>query len=299
MSNNKIIVIVGATATKKSYLANKLATDLKLEVINADAFQVYKEINIGINKPSLKDLKNIKYHFINHKSIFDEYNIKIFQKEFFNLLKKNCNKNYILCGGSNLYIDSVINNYNLIEFQKEITFKDNDNNSLWKKLFELDPNEANKINLNNTKRLKQALKIVLSSKLPKSIKDKNNFQCPFKFIIICADMDRKILYEKINKRTIDMINNNWKNEVCNLLNQYGNSILKTNAFKAIGYQQIYESITQNKEIDINLIQKKTRNYAKRQLTWIRNKFHINHYYYFLKNNYQEIFWYCEQFLNEK
>lgn len=293
---NKMIIIVGPTASGKSDLAIRLAKDLNLEIINADAFQVYKELTIGTNKPSEKELKEIKHHFINSKSIYDEWNIKIFQNEFNQLNTKN--QNFIICGGSNLYIDSIINNYNLKKINNEINLDNYTNEELWKKLSNLDYEESKKINVNNTKRLKHALKIILSHNEKKSEKDLNNNKCLFEYILINVDSNREMLYEKINNRVIEMINMNWKNEVENILKK-NIDFENNNALKAIGYKEIFDSIKNKNEVNISLIQKKTRNYAKRQITWIKNKFKINYTYNKEKTNYEEILKNCKDFLNGK
>lgn len=273
-----------------------LAKELNLEIINADAFQIYREINAGINKPTLQDLKEVKHHFINNKSINDEWNIKEFQKEINLLIENNPNKNYIICGGSNLYIDSIIKNYDLKEIDRNMEFGNMSTVELWNKLNELDKEEAKKININNEKRIKQALRIILSLNQLKSEKDKKNKGCIFKYIIISVYMERNKLYEKINNRTIDMINMNWKGEVENLIQD--SNYKNNNALKAIGYNDVYEAIISNTNINIEKIQQKTRNYAKRQITWIRNKFNVDIIYDKEKNNLNEVIKKCKDFLNE-
>lgn len=296
---NKLIIIVGPTASKKSHLAFNLAKELNLEIINCDAFQIYKEISVGINKPTEQELQTIKHHFINNKSIFDEYNIKVFQNEFYELIKNNPNKNFILCGGSNLYIDSIIKNYNLMSIDKSIDLEKYSNEELWNMLNELDEREAKKININNTKRLKQAIRIIKSTNVLKSVKDQNNNPCLFDYKIISTNLDRDYIYENINKRVFEMVNLGWKQEVENLLKKYKNDFIKTNALKAIGYSCVYDSIINNSEIDINKIQQNTRRYAKRQITWIKNKFNVDKYYDVNTNNFLEILNYCKEYLNEK
>ncbi|WP_412032152.1 tRNA (adenosine(37)-N6)-dimethylallyltransferase MiaA [Malacoplasma muris] len=293
---NKMIIIVGPTASGKSDLAMILAKELNLEIINADAFQIYREINAGINKPTSQDLKEVKHHFINNKSINDEWNIKEFQKEINLLIENNPNKNYIICGGSNLYIDSIIKNYDLKEIDRNMEFGNMSTVQLWNKLNELDPEEAKKININNEKRIKQALRIILSLKQLKSEKDKKNKGCIFKYIIISVHVERNKLYEKINNRTIDMINMNWKGEVEDLIQD--SNYKNNNALKAIGYNDVYEAIISNTNINVEKIQQKTRNYAKRQITWIRNKFNVDIIYDKEKNNLNEVIKKCKDFLNE-
>lgn len=295
---NKMIIIVGPTASGKSDLAIKIAKHFNLEIINADAFQIYKELNAGVNKPTLEELNLIKHHFINNKSINEEWNIKIFQDEINNLINLDKNKNYVICGGSNLYIDAIIKNYNLGEIDNSISFDNLSNEQLWNKLNELDSDEANKISVNNPKRIKQALRIIYSSNMKKSEKDLLNNKCNFKYILISTKLDRQKIYEKINNRVYQMLDMNWKQEVIDLL-KINSDIDNNNALKAIGYKEVYESIVNNTDIDIAKIQQKTRNYAKRQLTWIKNKFNVDYQYDVENNNIDFILEKCKEFLNDK
>ena len=109
----KLIVVVGPTASGKSDLTFQLAKDLKSEIIVCDAYQVYLEIDKGINKPEQVNLDLIKHHFVNHLSINEVWHIKRFKEEIETLIKNNPNKDFILEGGSNLYIDCLLNNYQL------------------------------------------------------------------------------------------------------------------------------------------------------------------------------------------
>ncbi|MEG2974156.1 MAG: tRNA (adenosine(37)-N6)-dimethylallyltransferase MiaA [Malacoplasma sp.] len=269
-----IIFIIGPTGCGKSHLAINLAKDLNCEIINADAFQVYKEVNIGNNKISKKEMNGIKHHLLDIISISDHWNIKAFQEVFFNLAL-NSNKNFIVVGGSNLYIDCVIKNYNL---QNEInaSLPDISTEEKWNMLYKLDKETAEKVDKNNIRRIDHKLKIAISNQgKTSSVLNNEKVINPF---IIKIDINRKDLYCKINTRVESMINDGWIDEVKNILKICSPD---SQIFQAIGYNEIKDSILNNSELDINLIKKKTRNYAKRQETWCRNKFEINYIY---KNN---------------
>ncbi|MEG0879137.1 MAG: tRNA (adenosine(37)-N6)-dimethylallyltransferase MiaA [Malacoplasma sp.] len=269
-----IIFIIGPTGCGKSHLAINLAKDLNCEIINADAFQVYKEVNIGNNKISKKEMNGIKHHLLDIISISDHWNIKAFQEVFFNLAL-NSNKNFIVVGGSNLYIDCVIKNYNL---QNEInaSLPDISTEEKWNMLYKLDKETAEKVDKNNIRRIDHKLKIAISNQgKTSSVLNNERVINPF---IIKIDINRKDLYCKINTRVESMINDGWIDEVKNILKIWSPD---SQIFQAIGYNEIKDSILNNSELDINLIKKKTRNYAKRQETWCRNKFEINYIY---KNN---------------
>ena len=292
----KLIIIVGPTASGKSSLALKIAKDFNLSIINADAFQVYKELNAGINKPTIQELKEVKHFFINSKSIYDEWHLKKFKDEVYELIDNSKENVFVVCGGSNLYIDSIIKNYHLVDVDETLQYINFTNDQLYERLKKLDSEEANKISVNNRKRLEQALRIIESNNnQKKSEMDKNNFDQKYKYILISTKTPRESLYQKINSRVLEMINLGWKQEVKSLLEKDQN-IMELNSLKAIGYKEVYDSIINDKDIDIESIQKKTRNYAKRQITWIKNKFQVN--IEFDNSNYQEIKKYVKDFINE-
>lgn len=292
----KLIIIVGPTASGKSSLALKIAKDFNLSIINADAFQVYKELNAGINKPTSDELKQIKHFFINSKSIYDEWHLKKFKDEVYELIDNSDEDTFVVCGGSNLYIDAIIKNYHLVDVDETLEYKNFTNQALHDKLKLLDHEEAQKISVNNRKRLEQALRIIESNNnQKKSEMDKNNFKPKYRYILISTNCSREFLYEKINSRVIEMINLGWKEELKNLLIKDQN-LMNLNSLKAIGYKEVYDAIIFDKEIDIESIKKKTRNYAKRQITWIKNKFNVDIQYN--GTNYNEIKNFIEGFLNE-
>lgn len=292
----KLIIIVGSTASGKSSLALKIAKDFNLSIINADAFQVYKELNAGINKPTIQELKEVKHFFINSKSIYDKWHLKKFKDEVYELIDNSKENVFVVCGGSNLYIDSIIKNYHLVDVDETLQYINFTNEQLYERLKKLDSEEANKISVNNRKRLEQALRIIESNNnQKKSEMDKNNFDQKYKYILISTKIPRESLYQKINSRVLEMINLGWKQEVKSLLEKDEN-IMQLNSLKAIGYKEVYDSIIKDKDIDIESIQKKTRNYAKRQITWIKNKFQVN--IEFDNSNYQEIKKYVKDFINE-
>lgn len=289
---DKLIVIVGATATQKSKLALTLAQDLNTEIINADSFQVYRELNVGINKPTEQELKDIKHHFINCISIYDEFDIKIYQdwcNQKINEIHQS-NKIPILCGGSNLYIDAVIKGYDLnkSDGRNEIKYFDNwSYDQIYNYVLEHDKQEALKINYNNTKRIIRAAQIIYTTNKPKSEIDNQKDQYIYDTFIIETCTERDKLYERINNRVDQMISNSWVQEVNNLYIQNPN-IINLQALKAIGYKQILDSIINNNIINIDLIKQTTRQLAKKQMTWNRNKYNLVHKFDISTDNYENL-----------
>lgn len=275
MITQKIIAIVGPTASGKSALALKLIKELNInsEIISADAFQVYEELNIGVNKPTAEELNITKHHLINCCKIGESWNIKKFQ-DLANLILKDLDSKKIvpiICGGSHLYIDALLNNYNLVDDLNFTKVNHNlTNQELFNQLYNLDKEEALKITLHNRRRLIRAIEICQNSGIKKSQKDQNKFAV-YNVLYIFCNPPRDYLYNQINKRVELMIKMKWVDEVKSLLKKYPNFLL-TQASKAIGYSYIANCIQKNNYIDLEEIKKMTRHLAKRQITWCKNHY---------------------------
>lgn len=276
----KIIAIVGPTASRKSRIALQIIQKINkpAEIISADAFQVYKEINIGVNKPNQSILNKVKHHFVNCISIYDKWNIKLFQQQSFSLIDKMINSNVIpiICGGSHLYVDSVTKNFNLEKSpeRNKNFFVEKSNEQLYQMLFLIDPIEAKKITCHNRKRLIRALEINLITGFKKSELNAIKIEKYNTLYVVCYFQNRQQLFNELNLRTELMLNNGWINEVANLLTQYPN-FLDLQAAKAIGYYYIGECLVNNYEINIEKIKQLIRNLAKRQITWCKKHYNKN------------------------
>ena len=261
----KVIFIVGPTSSGKSKLAIEIAKYFDCEIINADCFQVYKELNIGTNKPTIDLQENVKHHLIDDLSINDKWDIKKFKNSAENIID-NSNKTIIVVGGSNLYIHCLANNYDLSTPERSNIYSDLSSEELYDNLYSLNKELAIKIGINNKKRLERALENI------KNNKNKSNLPIKYKTFFIFINPNRDELYKKINNRVDEMINQSWLDEIKYLVNKYDKNL---NAFKAIGYNEIIKNNLSLNELIIEKIKKQTRNYAKRQVTWCKNKFKIN------------------------
>lgn len=271
---NKLIVIVGPTSSHKTKLALKISKLIHSPLVNADAFQIYKEIGCGTNKMTKKEIKETPVYLMDCISIYDEWNIKKFQTQAKKILDKiyKQKKVPILVGGSNLYVDALIKNYDLSSSGKRTTKYDSWSNlRLWNLLNKLDPTEAKKIPTNNRKRVQRAIQIIQESGITKTSKDVQRNKYYYDCLVIYMDVDRPKLYQTINNRVDEMIKEGWKKEVASLIKKDKN-IYKLNAFKAIGYPQVYAAIVNNQPIDVELIKRNTRRYAKRQVTWCKHQY---------------------------
>ncbi len=279
----KVLVILGPTSTGKTTLAIKLAKEFNGEIINADAFQVYKELNIGVNKPTTKEQKEVKFHLLNEVSIKDKWDIKEFQDKAYKCIEMIINNNHlpIICGGSSMYVDSLIKNYDLSKSPKRTNDYDHLNvNELYNMLSKYNKELADK-NIGNHKRLSRALEIVGNTKYKSHLTRPSEYDYK---IILSSVEDRKKLYDKINSKVDEMMKEGWIDEVKSLINI--NDLSSLNAFKAIGYSQIYDFVTGKSKLNLDLIKQKSRRYAKRQITW--NKNHYSNYILFNQNNYNNV-----------
>ena len=266
-----IYAILGPTCSGKSDLAEKLSLKLNYPVINFDAFQVYKELDKGTAKPSKELLESGRYFLYGFRSVLEPYDVMNYQEDARNLLSKFNNDNVILVGGTGLYLKALLFDYKFLEEEKmpDDFLNDLSNEELYKKLLLIDKDDAIKIGPNNRKRLLRALyvyKIHGKSKTELNNNGKNNLLYS-NVIFIGLNIERSLLYERINKRVDIMFDNGLEKEVSSLFSFYGN---KLRAFQAIGYKEFNDegSIEEIKE----LIKKNTRNYAKRQMTFFKHQF---------------------------
>tara|TARA_B100001027_G_scaffold57223_1_gene38650 strand:+ start:7022 stop:7924 length:903 start_codon:yes stop_codon:yes gene_type:complete len=274
MTNKKLIYIAGPTGIGKTELSIKIAKKLKTEIISCDSRQFYKELKIGTSPPSIEQLDKVKHHFIHHKSIHDDYNVRKFENEAINLINNLFLKydNLILVGGSGLYADSIL--YGIDEFPDipisiknmiSEKYKENGIEYLQNKIKKLDPEFYRKVDKNNSRRLIRALEVIESSGKSFTFFRKAYVkERTFSKKIIILDCDREILYSKIDKRVEMMINDGLENEVF-----YLKKFKNLNTLNTVGYKEFinyFENKISYKEA-VEKIKQNTRNYAKRQITW--------------------------------
>lgn len=274
--NKNLIVVVGPTAIGKTSLSITLAKYFDCEIVSADSRQFYKEMCIGTAVPSTKELKQAKHHFIQHKSIKDEYSVGDFEKDALaKLTELFKHKNYaILIGGSGLYVNAVTNGLDNfpetdIEIRKKLQeeYTNTGIENLQLQLKALDPEYYKKVDLSNTHRVMRALEVCISSGFPYSaFLTKPKKKRPFHIIKIGITADREIIYERINTRVDLMIEEGLIDEAKTL---YNFKVL--NALNTVGYKEIFKYLDSDWDIDfaISEIKKNTRRFAKRQLTWFK------------------------------
>lgn len=265
---NKVIVITGPTAVGKTLLSTNLAKKLNGEIINADAMQVYKGLNIGTAKITEEEKENIPHHLFDIKEVDEEYSIYNYQKDcrklIDDILKRN--KTPILVGGTGLYIKSALYDYKLSEEKEQNTYDNKSTEEIYKELLKLDK-DIN-IDKNNRHRLIRALNYYKENNT--SISNNKTNKLLYDTIFIGLTTDREILYKKINKRVDDMIDNGLLEEV----KYYYDKNIKTKPLiNGIGYKELYNYFDNQctKEEAIEKIKQNSRHYAKRQYTFFNHQ----------------------------
>ena len=270
-----LLIIQGTTASGKTKLAIDLALYFDTEIISADARQFYCEMSIGTAKPSDIELAQAKHHFINSHSIQQDFTAANFAQESTILLHRlfETRKVVVLVGGSNMYIDALIDG--LDDIPSDVSLKKELNSSLEKigidvfleELKKKDPVTYLSIDKNNPHRVLRAIEAIrLTGKKVSELKQglkKNN---PFNTIRFAIEWERDTLYNRINQRVDSMMEEGLLEEVQSLLPQR-----TLNALKTVGYTELIKHLDGEITMDfaIDQIKQHTRNYAKRQLTWLR------------------------------
>lgn len=276
-----IIVITGPTCMGKSETALEVAKAFNAVIINGDAFQCYKEMNIGVAKPPKEYFDIVPHKLFSFVDVNHDYSIAEYQQ---NLRKEidaclNENKNVVIVGGSGLYIRSALYDYEFSTQSAVDMSKYNSltNEELHRELAKIDPDEAEKIHQNNRKRVLRAIEIYLSQGKTKSdviAEQQHKLVYDAKFFV--RNMERETLYSLIDKRVDKMIEEGLLDEVTTLVNKYGKD---SKSFQAIGYKELIPVIEGKEKLEdaVELIKKNTRNYAKRQVTYIRHQFPVKFY----------------------
>lgn len=284
----EIIVICGPTSSGKTSLAVEIAKRINAQIVSADSMQIYKEMNIGTAKPSEHERQGIVHHMMDVVSVTEEYNVSRYVTEasacIDSIIKSG--DRVILAGGTGLYIDSLINNVNFFEIRNDYEYRaellscaDKEGSLyLHEMLREIDAESAKRLHPNDLKRVIRALEVYrVTGKTIGEIQRESVRERRYRPIIIGLDyQSRDALYERINRRVYLMIENGLLDEAKGLL-KYD---LSATARAAIGYREMFDCIDGKISLDeaAALICRKTRNYAKRQLTWFRKNSEINWLY---------------------
>jgi tRNA dimethylallyltransferase len=282
MSKNFLIIIVGPTAIGKTALSIKLANHFGSDILSCDSRQFFKEMKIGTAVPNAEELAAANHHFIQNKSIFENYSVGDFEKEAISKLEDLFRENnvQIVVGGSGLYVNAILQGFDdFPEVSNEI--RENVRNQyeqkglefLKEKLQELDNNyystllKENPQTLQNPQRMMRFVEVCMASDLPYSsfLNQKKN-QRNFIPIVIGLEADREIMYNRINQRVDSMMNEGLLEEAKKV---YPNKEL--NALQTVGYRELFDFFDEKTTLAfaIEQIKMNTRRFAKRQLTWFK------------------------------
>jgi tRNA dimethylallyltransferase len=301
MTNQKkiLIIILGPTAAGKTETAVKLAENFGSEIFSCDSRQFYKQLNIGVAKPDEHQLERIRHHFIGHIDIENHYSISKFETDAINALSKYFQNNNIaiMTGGSGLYINAITNGVDEMpdydpQIRQKLTkqYETEGIESLRFELQRIDPEYYNKVDLKNPQRILRALEVFHTTGKPFSeFRTSQNAKRDFEIIKVGINLDREILYNKINDR-VDIMIKNGLIEEAKMLHKYKNLV----ALKTIGYTELFMYL-ENKiclEEAVELIKRNSRRYARRQMTWFRRDDEIK---WFLPDEIKNII----SFLNNK
>jgi tRNA dimethylallyltransferase len=276
MSTKNLIYIAGPTGVGKTKLSLELAKRFDTEIISCDSRQFYKEMEIGTAVPTAEELKEVKHHFIQHKSIQEVYTVSDFEKEAIKKLDTLFKRKdtVIMVGGSGMYADAVM--FGMDEFpeipeetrnQINVFYQTHGLKGLQELLREKDPKYYTRVDINNPVRLIRALEVCVASDQPFS-----SFlgipRAPRNFVskMLILHCPRTILYDKINSRVDQMMEAGLEEEARKLVEFKDLSALKT-----VGYKELFPFIEEKEDLEnaISEIKKNSRRYAKRQITWFK------------------------------
>ena len=279
--NNKLVIIGGPTGVGKTEISLRLAEVLQGEIVSCDSMQIYREMDIGSAKASNHERERIPHHMLDVVTPFDDFTVtdykEMAERAIDDILRRG--KIPIMVGGTGLYIDAVILDLSFTDGGQDLGFREemtayaqnNGNLALHEKLKENDPEAANNIHPNNVKRVIRALEVFkLTGKPFSSFKDSGKLNPKYDPYYFYLSKDRSALYESIDTRVEKMMDAGLLDEIKNLANQGLNQSFMS--MQGIGYKEMLSYLQGDLTLDEakDLVKKRSRNYAKRQLTWFRH-----------------------------
>lgn len=274
-----LIVIAGPTGSGKTDFSAALAEKTGSSILSADSRQVFRELKIGSAAPGEELLKKIPHYFVGSLSVTESFNAGLFEQQALDLLQNrlfNENPVQIVCGGTGLYIEALIHGMDQLpesdtELRQQLAAQLAEEGiaALQQELKKVDPEYFAQVDLYNSQRLIRALEVIRSTGRPySSFRKKQAAERPFDVHYFTLELPREELYRRINQRTLHMLEQGWPGEVKTLL-----PFRHLNALQTVGYKELFDHLDGKLSYEqaVALIQQNTRRYAKRQLTWFRNR----------------------------
>ncbi|MBB5171987.1 tRNA (adenosine(37)-N6)-dimethylallyltransferase MiaA [Texcoconibacillus texcoconensis] len=279
----KLIAIVGPTAVGKTKIGIELANRFNGEVISGDSMQVYRGMDIGTAKVTEEEMEGVPHHLIDCKEPTASFSVAEFQQAAEEKIKQinQRGKTPFLVGGTGLYVNSIIYGYQFSDVPEDAKYRaeledfaaKHGNEALYERLQEVDPKSAEQIHPNNVRRVIRALEV--ASLTGTSIHGRENTHSSPRYdvTIIGLDMERSLLYERINQRVDLMVEQGLVEEAKRL---YDSGVRDCQSVQAIGYKEIYEYLQGDVSLEeaVETLKRNTRRFAKRQLTWFKNKMDV-------------------------
>lgn len=271
-----LLVVLGPTGVGKTELSIDIASHFNIPIINADSRQLYKELPIGTAAPAKEQLEKVKHFFVGTLSINDYYSASMYEQDVLSLLDRLfADSDYaLLSGGSMMYIDAVCNGIDEIPSVDETTrdilkqrFEQEGMDRMLSELKLLDPEYYQEVDSKNPRRIIHALEICYTTgRTYTSFRTKQKKQRPFNIKKIGLQMPREIMFDRINKRVEKMINSGLIYEAASVYPKKG-----LNSLNTVGYKELFDYFDGKMELDdaIKKIQKNTRVYCKKQMTWFK------------------------------
>ncbi|WP_210363916.1 tRNA (adenosine(37)-N6)-dimethylallyltransferase MiaA [Bacillus sp. REN3] len=280
----KLIVLIGPTAVGKTSLSIELAKRFNAEIISGDSMQIYKGMDIGTAKITQEEMEGIPHHLLDIKEPEESFSTAEFQELVRAKIEEISTRGRLpmIVGGTGLYIQSAIYDYHFTDSPSDQSFRealerqaDEDGpEALHQTLKEADPESAARIHPNNIRRVIRALEVIhCTGKTASEVQGDQSPELLYNTALVGLTMDRELLYERINLRVDRMVEQGLLQEVKHL---YDKGLRDCQSIQAIGYKELYDYFDGNVTLQqaIENLKQNSRRYAKRQLTWFRNKMKV-------------------------
>lgn len=292
-----LVVVTGPTAVGKTALTMQLAQHFGVPIINADSRQIYRELKIGTAAPTAEQQQLVKHYFVGTKSIDDYYNASMYEQEVLELLDAERSTFHVLSGGSMMYVDAVCNGIDDIptvrdDIREEMKrrYAEEGLEALCEDLRRLDPEHYAIVDRQNHRRVIHALEICYQTgRTYTSFRTQQKKKRPFHIVKIGLNRDREELYNRINQRVDQMMEDGLLDEVKSLISKR-----HTNALNTVGYKELFDYLDGRWSLDeaVERIKGNTRRYARKQLTWYKRDADMQ---WFHPDNIEEILNYLSQY----